>query len=530
MEVVTAAQMQSIDGRAIEELGIPGIVLMERAGLKAFDWILHFIEEEQWAHPIITILAGKGNNGGDGLVVARLLAHNGYEVKVLLLGKIEDLKGEAGVNGRILEKLEIEVIEITSREEISYQLKSSTLIIDALLGTGLKGEVSGLYAEAIEAINHSTSPVISLDIPSGLDSDRGVIWGCAVEASMTITFARPKLGHLLYPGASLVGDLKIVDIGIPYEAVEEEGVRRHLLLAEDLQPFIPIHGADSHKGRCGHLLLLAGSTGMTGAATLAAQSALRGGCGLLTLGIPKSLNSIMEIKLTEAMTRPLEEKREGVLGGCSFDGLYDLIPEVQGIALGPGLGQDPSTGDFVEKILDLSLPLVIDADGLNLLEDLSILQKREAPTILTPHPGELARLLSLSIEEVQRERVMITEKSAEEHQVILVLKGAPTIISDGERTYVNTTGNKGMATAGSGDVLTGLIASLLVQGAEPSIAASLGVYLHGVAGDFASQALGTHSLVAGDLIDYLSDAFYYVQQGGDIHASQRHYDQRGCDC
>lgn len=512
MEVVSGPQMQSIDRRAIEEIGIPGVVLMERAGLKAFEEISLFFQERGWEDPRITILAGKGNNGGDGLVVARLLSSLGYSLRVLLLAQVEDLKGEAAVNGRILKNLGIPLEEVTSLEDILPLLEGSTIIIDALLGTGLKGRVRGLVEKVIHAVNNWEIPIISLDIPSGLDSDTGEILGCAVEAVMTITFARPKLGHLLYPGASLVGDLKVVDIGIPYQAVREEEVFRHLLTPEELSAFLPYHSTDAHKGACGHLLLLAGSTGMTGAATLAANGALRGGCGLVTLGLPQSLNSILEMKLTEAMTRPLKEEVLGFLGSEALDGVEDLLPKLHGVALGPGIGQEPSTALLVERVLSLSLPLVLDADGINLLGDPSILKKREAPTILTPHPGELARLLSVDIKDVQRRRIQITEEFAREHQVILVLKGAPSIISDGETTFINTTGNQGMATAGSGDVLTGLIASLMVQRVTPLRAASLGVYLHGLAGDLGVCTLGTHSLTAYDLVEYLPEAFLQLQE------------------
>lgn len=512
MEVVTATQMQRIDGRAIEDLGIPGVVLMERAGLMAYQHIRHFLAAKKELSPHITILAGKGNNGGDGLVLARLLANKGYSQKTILLGLVEDLKGEAGINGRILKNLNLHPLQVTSPEEILPLMEGSTLIIDALLGTGLKGEVRGLYREAIKAINNSLAPVISLDIPSGLDSDTGKVLGQAVQATMTITFALPKLGHFLYPGASFVGDLKVVEIGIPKEAILKEGIHRYLLPSH---LSLPQHPVDCHKGDRGHLLLLAGSTGMTGAAALGAQAALRGGCGLLTVGVPKTHYPVMAMKLTEAMTRPLLEGSPGSLGSGALEALKDLLPRIDAIALGPGLGRDPSTASLVKEVLGVNLPLLLDADGINLLEDLSILQQRRAPTILTPHPGEMARLLSIRIPQVLQERLSITEKFAKDYGVILVLKGVPTIISDGETTFINRTGNEGMASAGSGDVLTGLIASLLVQGAPPLTAASLGVYLHGLAGDLGAFKLGTYSLIAGDLIEYLPQAINDLQRGGE---------------
>lgn len=514
MEIVTASQMRRVDERTIHAVGIPGTVLMERAGLMACQAVLQYVEEQEWGDPFISILVGKGNNGGDGLVLARLLAEEGFSLQILLMGPPQDFSGEAAVNWKIVENLKLDVLQIESTVDLLSPLSKSTLLIDALLGTGLTGPVRGLYREVIQELRGWDIPTISLDIPSGIQADSGEILGCCVQAQLTVTFALPKLGHFLYPGASYVGNLKVVDIGIPQQVISQEGIRRFLLHSSHLPFSLPQPPQDCHKGSRGHLLLFAGSTGMTGAAALAALAALRGGCGLVTLGIPSSLNSILEAKLTEIMTIPLPEGAPGALGSSALQVLAERLPHFQGIALGPGLGQHPDTGQLVQEILQLPLPLVLDADGINLLPHPSLLKAREAPTILTPHPGELARLLSLSNEEVSARRMAITEETAARYGVFLVLKGVPTVVSDGETTWVNTTGNPGMATAGSGDVLTGLIASLLVQGLPPLPAACLGVYLHGLAGDRGALKLGENALMAGDLIDFLPEAIQIFQERG----------------
>lgn len=506
MEVVTASQMREMDKRTINKVGIPGTVLMERAGLKAFEQIVSAVEERGWRHPFITILVGKGNNGGDGLVVARLLHERGYSLQILLMGPPQDFTGEAAVNWRIVRELNLPAVQLQSSGDLIPYFYKTTLFIDALLGTGLTGPVRGLYQEVILELNQSQTPIISLDIPSGLQADTGEILGCCVAAWRTITFGLPKLGHFLYPGAQSVGELRVVDIGIPKKVIQQEGVKRFLLPGEHPSFSLPQRQRDSHKGRQGHLLLLAGSTGMTGAAVLAAQAALRGGCGLVTLGIPQSLNPILEARLTECMTLPLPEKTPGILGPKALEKIQEILPRVQGMALGPGLGQHPETRELLPEMLKIPLPLVLDADGINLLSHPSSLKDRSAPTILTPHPGELARLLSLSTQEVVARRIPITEDFAASYPVILALKGVPTVVSDGETTWINTTGNPGMATAGSGDVLTGLTASLLVQGLSPLVAASLGVYLHGLAGDLGALKQGEEALLAGDLIQELPQA------------------------
>ncbi len=520
MEIVSAKKMQELDRRTIQEIGIPGLVLMERAGLGAFELISSFLVKRNFnPHQEILILAGKGNNGGDGMVIARLLYEAGYRVKLLLFGAIKDLQGEPETNMKICRQLEIPLEEVESIEEVKGHLNSCGLVVDSLLGTGLSGQVRGLIGETISLLeDQERLPVISIDIPSGLNADTGHPLGAAVRATMTVTFGLPKLGQYLHPGPRYVGELAVVDIGIPERVRQEAKLQRALITPEWAGGLLFKRPRDSHKGDYGYLLLLAGSIGMTGAAALAARAALRAGCGLLTLGLPASLNGPLEAKLTETMTRPLPEEPEGYLAAEALEGLSDLMPKANMVALGPGLGVQASTARLVSRaLLEIDKPLLLDADGINLLEP-QVLKEREAPTIITPHPGELSRLLGVEINEIQQRRLEFAESTARDYGVTVVLKGVPTIVSSPEgRTMINTTGNPGMATAGSGDVLTGIMAALLGQALPPLEAAAAAVFLHGLAGDLGSKELGEASLVAGDLISFLPEAIQKTGEEGDIH-------------
>ncbi len=516
MQIVTGPEMRELDRITIEEIGIPGVVLMEQAGRGAAQEIASKLKN----NASILIIAGKGNNGGDGFVIHRWLTHLGYNCTTLLLAPKEKVSGDAKVNLEILYQMKEEVREIQNEVDLNNfweNIDTYDLIVDAILGTGLSGEVRGLSRFVIELINESFLLVVAIDIPSGLDSIRGVPLGVAIEAEMTVTFALPKLGLLQFPGKHYVGDLRIVDIGIPEIVVKKAGIQRLWMNNDYCSKMLPIRPEEGHKGTFGRVLIFAGSEGMTGAAALTCEAALRSGAGLVTLGIPESLNSIMEVKLTEVMTYPLPEK-EGYLAQKGIQQIRELVEKVDVVAVGPGMGQNDDLVHIMKDLLEFcDKPLVIDADGLNNLTCtysqslLPLLKQREGMTVLTPHPGEMSRLIGMSISEVQSDRIGVAERFAKEYHVILVLKGTPTITAfpDGQ-IYLNSTGNEGMGTGGSGDVLTGIISGFLAQQLD-EVSVPAAVYLHGLAGDIQAAATNHRSLIAGDLLTGLALAFQKIE-------------------
>ncbi len=503
--VTTAQEIRALDEATIKGLGLPGVVLMEHAG---FGVLLHM---EDYFGDLrgkrILVVCGKGNNGGDGFVVARWAMSRGARVEVVLLTTLEQLKGDALVNASVFHRLYPERLHWLTEDTKTLEglLGWSEIVVDGILGTGLSSSARGLAAQAIDLINSSGRPVVAIDIPSGLSTDTGWIPGPAVDADLTVTFGLPKVAHYTFPAADLVGDVRVVDIGIPPQFVEEAGILAHLPEEMDVSLLFPPRPLNAHKGRYGHLLGVAGSPGKTGAGIMTARAALRVGTGLVTLGVPGSLNPIFEATLLEAMTLPLPDD-EGYLVEAALEVIENNLQGKTALAVGPGLGTNPSTGALVRALLGVGLPVVIDADGVNaLVGALDLLKAREAPTVLTPHPGEMARLLETSPAHVQDRRLETAREFAQEYGVVLVLKGAGTVtaLPDG-KAYINTTGNPGMASGGSGDVLTGIIGGFLAQGIEAEDAAWAGVYLHGLAGDKASQDRGEVSLLAGDMIDAMS--------------------------
>jgi NAD(P)H-hydrate epimerase len=386
------------------------------------------------------------------------------------------------------------------------RMRSAAVWIDAIFGTGLNAAVDGFYRKIIEFINQLDRPVFAIDIPSGLNADTGRPCGVCMHAKVTATFAFPKIGHVVFPGAEHTGRLEVVDIGIPPHIADRVGPRQFWVSAEDIRSGLPARPADAHKGRTGHLLVVAGSPGKTGAAALTATSALRVGAGLVTVGVARSLNPVMETLVLEAMTAPLPDSTNGVLGPAAREPLLSLLQGKTGLAIGPGLGPAPETGELVRDLIRSSpAPLVIDADGLNhLAGHLDLLKGISAPAVLTPHPGEMARLLETTASTVQKDRMACARELAAACGVHVVLKGARTVIAhpDG-RVYVNPTGNPGMASGGMGDVLTGAIAGLITQGVEPDCAARAAVYLHGAAGDSLARSRGPRGFLAGEVMDAL---------------------------
>ena len=517
MKVATASQMRELDRRATEEFGIPSLLLMENAGLQA-------VLEMDRSFPRlntsrVAIACGKGNNGGDGLVVARHLFDRGTAVEVFLLAKKSEVKGDARTNLEIVKRLKIPIHEVTTSHDlqaIREAVGNADLIVDALLGTGTTGAAKGLLAEAIDLLNQAGRPIVALDIPSGLSSDEGGIPGPSVNATLTITFGLPKRGLVLFPAASRAGRVAIVDIGLPRQLLSDASLEVSLLEPKEAAGALPPREPDAHKGTYGHVLVLAGSPGKTGAAAMCALSALRIGAGLVTLGLPESLNDMMEAKLTEVMTEPLPETRERTVALAAWGKILTLMEGKRALAIGPGLSTHPETSELVRELVStVRVPMVVDADGINALAPkLETLAKAAAPLILTPHPGELSRLLGISREEVAQNRIPIAQKVATSFRVHLVLKGGRTLVVDPDgRVAINMTGNPGMATGGTGDVLTGLIAGLLAQGVNPGLAARAGVYLHGLAGDLAAEAVGQEAMLASDLMAQVPDAIRRLKAG-----------------
>ena len=508
--VFTAAEMRALDARAIETLNIPGPRLMENAGRGAAAVIAR-----EWA-PVrgrrVLVLCGKGNNGGDGFVVARHLKAKGARPRVLLVGLRAEVTGDAR---QALERWRGKVEEIHEEAglaTVARALAEAELVVDALLGTGLTGPARGLTAQVIEQINRSTArsgvPVVSLDLPSGLGSDSGALLGHTVRATLTITFASLKRSLLLQPAAEYAGRVVVVPIGVPDVEVAH-GVSTFLLGESDIRPLFPPRPVEAHKGTYGHLLLIAGSVGKTGAAALAGRSALRSGVGLCTVATPASQQPIVAGFSMETMTEPIAETASQSLAVKAREHLVELGMQRDAVALGPGISLDTETQALARALVaEVPRPMVVDADALSALAGhLDLLGQAPGARILTPHPGEMARMLGLSIAQVQGDRIETVRRFCLEYRVHLVLKGARSVLGapDG-RVFINPTGNPGMATGGSGDVLTGMIGAFLARRFDPLTALQAGCYLHGLAGDLAAADRGEEGLVAGDIIECIPAA------------------------
>lgn len=513
MKIVTGAEMQALDRRTITDAQIPGTVLMERAG----GGIVKQLEAQYGPArgKTITILCGKGNNGGDGLVVARLLHQQRAKVHVLLLTPITDLSRDAATMYRRLVRVASQgrIVRFRSAEQAQPILAASAILVDAILGTGLSSDVTGAYREAIELINRSGKPVIAIDLPSGLHTDSGAILGQAIRASLTVTLGLPKLGLYIGAGIDQAGAIRVVDIGIPSAYVDEIESQTWLLTSDNMFKTLPERRPSAHKGTFGHAGIIAGSVGKTGAAALAAQAALRVGAGLVTVATPSSVNDVLEGKLLEAMTLPLPETKARTLARSGLDRILAFIQARTAIAIGPGLSTHPETVELVQSLMKhLDRPSVLDADALNALAGkASLLTECPTPPILTPHPGEMARLeVEATTQSVNADRIGTARRFARERGVFLVLKGARTVIArpDG-LVAICPTGNPGMATAGTGDVLTGMIVGLLAQGVSAWEAACAATYFHGSAGDLAAHQLGQAGMLASDLIAQIP---YALQQ------------------
>ncbi|MGI6128951.1 MAG: NAD(P)H-hydrate dehydratase [bacterium] len=507
MRLVTAAQMRAADSYTIDNLGIPGIVLMEEAGQQVAELCLKLLRERPGKGRAF-IWAGRGNNGGDGFVVARRLGLAGYHTEVFLVcPDPNQIEGPARQNLDILRRLNIAVNQAWTEGEIAAAAKvtvSGDIQVDALLGTGSRGVLAGPMAGAVQAMNQAGIPTVAIDLPSGLNADTGEVLGPVVRASHTVTIGQPKIGLVTYPGAEYVGELQVADISIPAEAYDLSGSEAVWLQEAEVASLLPVWPATTHKGDRGRVFIAGGSPGLTGAASLASQAALRTGAGLVTLGVPESLHHLMEVKLTEVMTVALPEADNGTFAFGAAGTILQQAERADALAVGPGLGHGEELPHIMSQLVqEIQVPTVIDADGLNALQgQVDILRTAKAPIILTPHPGEMARLCESTVAEVQAHRLPLARELAEEWNVHLVLKGARTIVAtpDGD-CYINSTGGPALATGGSGDVLTGIIVSLLAQGLAPKEAAIAGVFIHGLTAGMAADMLGgDRGILAEDLI------------------------------
>ena len=526
MKVASAAQMREMDRQTIEDGHVPSLVLMENAALRVVEEIARRYAPLKGKR--IDVVCGKGNNGGDGLAIARhLSARFGADVTIWLFAHPRALSGDAAANWKMAEAFELRLRwEIINPDvEGSPSSIEGDLIIDALFGTGLKAGVEGAAAGIIDAINRANGPVVSVDVPSGLNADTGQVEGACVRADLTVTFALPKYGLLVYPGADYVGALVVADIGMPRQVMAAKAITVHVTEAQDIAQWLPrrTDSEGSNKGTFGHAFIFAGSAGMIGAAVMSSEAAARGGAGLVTLVVPESVQpAVMGRVSPVVMTR-------GLPGQSWTDGMVDaalaLASKGKAAAIGPGLGGADSseTRAFVREFVSrCPIPLVIDADALNCLaaesdHGASIIQSRTAGTILTPHPGEMGRLMGTDTQTVQADRRKAVEQAAQMFGGTVLLKGSRTLVASWRDysgiLHINTTGNAGMGTGGAGDVLTGLLAALLAQGLDPHDAASAGAYLHGLAGDLAVENLGGKAgLIATDLIERLPRALARCQE------------------
>jgi NAD(P)H-hydrate epimerase len=461
----------------------------------------------------VGVFCGKGNNGGDGLALARRLMIRGVPVRVALLSPIAAVAGEAKVNLSVLQKMDVEIVANASSRQLTDIIAWSDILVDAMLGAGLSSPLKGTYAFAAANMNSSGKPIVAIDIPTGVHADSGAVLGSAVSADLTVTMALLKRGLVLSPGAEHAGLIRVADIGIPAQAIERENITHALLDRGYAWGLLGPRKRDSHKGNFGHLLVLAGSLGKAGAAILTARAALRTGAGLVTVAAPNSLVPTIQQSLCEAMCIPAAESIDGTLGIGAETELLHSAARMTACAIGPGLSTHGETVQTVRNLVPrLMVPQVIDADGLNALAgSLDLLKQARGPVIVTPHPGEMARLLGVSTTQVQQDRIGNASAFAKKYNVTVVLKGAGTVIASPDSSvFVNSTGNPGMATGGTGDALTGMIGSLLAQGYPAEQAACLGVFLHGSAGDLAAGEKGEQGMIAGDLIEKIPAAFQQV--------------------
>lgn len=514
MKLVTTSEMRAIEQRAVEA-GIPTIVLMEHAGRAVAQVALGMLRSRGGRR--VAVVCGRGNNGGDGLCAARHLHNAGVEVRVLLLARDQDLSGDAALNLRAARAAGLEVDNVVGAADgaIRAGIAGHDLLVDAVFGTGFRGPAVGLAARAIEAMNEAPIPVVSVDVPSGLEADTGRVEGPCVRAAATVTMGLPKIGMLIYPGAAFCGEIFVADLGIPRAIIQDVGISAEVATAAQVARFLPPRAPDTHKGTYGRVLLVGGSTWFSGAPRLMALGALRAGAGLVRLAVPASIYEPVASSVVEAMPLGLPD-HDGVLDAAALQTILDLAEDADVVAIGPGMTTRGDVAAIVQSVIrSCPRPVVLDADGINVLSArANLLREARAPVVLTPHPGELGRLLGVATAEIQRGRIHAVRSAARITGAVTVLKGARTLVADSdERLVVIPTGNPGMATGGMGDVLTGTIAALIAQGLGPFDAAWVGAYLHGAAGDHVASSLGDRGLLAREVADALPVVVRRAQEG-----------------
>ena len=510
MRVVSNDQMRSIENRVFEKYGLSSQVVMEIAGRQVAVIARRLLAQ----HPgPVVVVCGKGNNGGDGLVAARWLRHWGIRVQAVVWSTFEDLPGDAS---SALQAARAAGVQILIPAQASEALTNAGLVIDAVLGTGVVGSARGLAAEAIKLINQARRPVLAVDMPSGVATDTGRAEGPAVRADYTVTFGLPKLGLFQFPGADLAGKVIVVDIGLAAGAVDAESVTVEMTRAAAIRSWLPDYSRNAHKGTRGKVLVAAASRGMTGAAALAGEAALRVGAGLVTVATPASSQPVVAAIRPEFMTQAFPESASGGFAADAAEPVLLSAARKDALAIGPGLGTDPETQAFVRRVVAAApAPLVIDADAVKAFAGQpGLLASAPVPLVLTPHPGEMAHLLGLSVEAVQADRFGAARAAAQATKAVVLLKGAYTLIAEPDgMVWINPTGNRALGTGGSGDVLTGIIAGLLAQGMGAPEAAAAGAYMHGLAAERLAERMGLDGILAGDLAAELPRVQRDLRQG-----------------
>lgn len=503
-------EMRAVD-RAATELGfVPSIILMENAALACVNELKKDFDLENKS---VAIFCGKGNNGGDGLAIARHLYNLGVKVNVFLVSG-NDFKGDAGINYDIVTGMGIPVDTVTDTDGLQYIVRSFDIIVDAILGTGISGTVRGMAYEVISIINENAKYILSVDVPSGINSDSGEICGVCINASKTVTFAGYKIGMFMYPAADCTGEIVVDKISMPEIALESQNLQVNVTDNEFVRSVIPKRRNNSQKGDYGKLLIIAGSRGMTGAAYMASEAALKSGAGLITLASCECVNDILEEKTTEVMTLPLDDI-DGHIAYSAVSAILPRLDKVGAVLIGPGLGRSNDASEIVRAVLKNGrVPVIVDADAINAVaKNKSLLSECACEIVFTPHAMEMSRLTGLDIEYIEENRLEVSREFSEENGAVLLLKGHHTIVTDTALTqYINTTGNPGLASGGSGDVLAGITAALIARGAECAKAAAAAAYIHGLAGDIAAEKYGQESMSAGDVLECLPEAFCRILQ------------------
>lgn len=507
MKACYAHQMREMYSRAVSEAKIPGVILMENAAIACVDELFNTFSDMM--SKTVAVFCGKGNNGGDGLAIARHLYNRGVDVAVYYVCGV-DYAGDALTNYEITESLDIHTEIIEDAEGYDFVVRAYDIVVDAIFGTGIRGAIRGVAAEIIGVINQDAKYVLSVDISSGIDSDSGEVCGICIKADKTVTFAAYKVGMFMYPGADYTGEIVVADISMPKYISNDDRYGINVTDAEFVRNIFPKRKNNSHKGDYGKLLIIAGSAGMSGAAYLSSQAAMLSGCGLVTLAVPDCINSALESKTTEVMTLPLPSS-EGHLSFTATDKILEKISSFDAILIGPGLGTSDDILLILEAVLrNSSVPVIIDADAINSIsKNTDLIKKCSCDLLFTPHAMEMSRLTGLEISYIEENRLDVCSEFSEEYGATVILKGHHTIVTSSDAVqYINITGNPGLAGGGSGDVLAGVTAALAARGISVGEAAAAAVYIHGLAGDIAAEKYGMESTSAQKVLDMLPVAIY----------------------